>query len=104
MKRFIPAHAPPAATARLVRCAPSDFTATGHLGVTIAGAPLTHWLYYFRLPYSGFDYADVVLGGESFGALSGGGQNALWLLGGVPPQHRTDSLSAAYHNLDQGRR
>ena len=79
----------------------SDFTATGHLGVTIAGAPLTHLLYHFRLPYSGFEYADVVLGGESFVALSGGCQSALWLLGGVPQQHRTDSLSAAYHNLDQ---
>ena len=79
----------------------SDFTATGDLGVTIAGVPLTHLLYHFRLPYSGFEYADVVLGGESFVALSGGCQNALWLLGAVPQEHRTDSLSAAYHNLDQ---
>ena len=79
----------------------SDFTATGDLGVTIAGVPLTHLLYHFRLPYSGFEYADVVLGGESFVALSGGCQNALWLLGAVPQEHRTDSLSAAYHNLDR---
>ena len=43
----------------------------------------------------------MVLGGESFVALSGGCQNALWLLGGAPEEHRTDSLSAAYHNLDQ---
>ena len=63
----------------------SDFTAPGHLGVTIAGVPLEHLLYHFRLPYSGFEYADVVLGGESFVALSGGCQSALWLLGGVPP-------------------
>jgi hypothetical protein len=28
-------------------------------------------------------------------------QNALWALGGVPLQHRSDSLSAAYHNLDK---
>ena len=42
-----------------------------------------------------------MLGGESFVALSGGCQNALWLLGAVPEEHRTDSLSAAYHNLDQ---
>ena len=62
---------------------------------------MTHLLYHFRLPYSGFEYADVVLGGESFVALSGGCQNALWLLGAVPQEHRTDSLSAAYHNLDQ---
>ena len=50
------------------------------------------------MPYSGFEYADVVLGGESFVALSGGCQNALCLLGAVPQEHRTDSLSAAYHN------
>ena len=25
----------------------------------------------------------------------------MWLLGAVPEEHRTDSLSAAYHNLDQ---
>ena len=79
----------------------SDFTATGDLGVTIGGVPLTHLLYHFRLPYSGFEYADVVLGGDSFVALSGGCQNALWLLGAVPEEHRTDSLPAAYHNLDQ---
>ncbi|MDE0227673.1 MAG: IS21 family transposase [Spirochaetaceae bacterium] len=79
----------------------SDFTATGALGVTIAGELLEHLLYHFRLPFSGFEFADVVLGGESYVALSGGCQNALWLLGGVPHEHRTDSLSAAYHNLDQ---
>ena len=40
------------------------------------------------------------LGGESFVALAEGLQNALWALGGVPEQHRTDSLSAAFRNLD----
>jgi hypothetical protein len=40
-----------------------------------------------------------VLGGESFEALASGLQNALWLLGGVPEEHRTDSLSAAFRNL-----
>ena len=79
----------------------ADFTATGNLGVAIAGGPLKHLLYRFRLPYSGFEYADVVLVGESFVALSGGCQNALWLLGGIPNEHRTDSLSAPCHNLDQ---
>jgi hypothetical protein len=38
----------------------------------------------------------VVLGGESFVALAEGLQNALWALGGVPEQHRSDSLSAAF--------
>ena len=35
----------------------------------------------------------------SFVALSTGLQSALWRLGGVPEEHRTDSLSAAFNNL-----
>ena len=61
---------------------------------------LDHRLYHFRLPFSGFEHAHVVLGGESFVALAEGLQNALWSLGGVPEQHRSDSLSAAFRNLD----
>ena len=34
-------------------------------------------------------------------ALAEGLQNALWALGGVPEQHRSDSLSAAFRNLDK---
>jgi hypothetical protein len=78
----------------------SDFTDMGALGITIAGERLDHRLYHFRLPFSGFEHAHVVLGGESFVALAEGLQNALWALGGVPEQHRTDSLSAAFRNLD----
>ena len=62
----------------------SDFTDMRDLGVTIAGQPLDHRLYHFRLPFSGFEHAHVVLGGESFVALAEGLQNALWSLGGVP--------------------
>ena len=79
----------------------SDFTATGKLCVTVAGQPLDHRLYHFRLAYSGFEHAHVVLGGESYVALAEGLQNALWSLGGVPREHRTDSLSAAFKNLDR---
>jgi transposase InsO family protein len=43
----------------------------------------------------------VVLGGESFVALAEGLQNALWALGGAPREHRSDSLSAAFRNLDR---
>lgn len=43
----------------------------------------------------------TVLGGESFVALAEGLQNALWALGGAPLEHRTDSLSAAFKNLEQ---
>jgi len=42
-----------------------------------------------------------VLGGESFVALATGLQDALWSLGGVPKEHRSDSLSAAFRNLDR---
>ena len=79
----------------------SDFTNMGKLGVTVAAQPLDHRLYHFRLAYSGFEHAHVVLGGESYVALAEGLQNALWSLGGVPQDHRTDSLSAAFKNLEQ---
>ena len=79
----------------------SDFTDMGALGIMIAGARFNHRLYHFRLAFSGFEHAHVVLGGESFVALAEGLQNALWALGGVPEQHRSDSLSAAFCNLDR---
>ena len=79
----------------------SDFTDTKVLGVMIAGVVLEHRLYHFRLAFSGFAHAHVVLGGESFMALAEGLQNALWALGGVPLEHRSDSLSAAFRNLDR---
>ncbi len=78
----------------------SDFTDMGDLAVTIGGAPLDHRLYHFRLVYSGFEHAHVILGGESYVALAEGLQNALWALGGAPREHRSDSLSAAFRNLD----
>ncbi len=82
----------------------SDFTAMGDAVITIAGVPLDHRLYHFRLAYSGFQHAHVVLGGESFTALAEGLQNALWSLGGAPREHRSDSLSAAFRNLDRDAR
>lgn len=83
------------------RMALSDFTDASALAVTIAGELLEHRLYHFVLAYSGWECAAVVLGGESFTALAENLQNALWSLGGVPREHRTDSLSAAYRNLDK---
>jgi len=82
----------------------SDFTDMAEQGVTIAGVPLEHRLYHFRLAYSGFEHAHVILGGESYVALAEGLQNALWALGGAPLEHRSDSLSAAFRNLDQDAR
>ena len=60
----------------------SDFTDMGGAAITVAGAPLDHRLYHFRLVYSGFSHAHVVLGG-------------------APREHRSDSLSAAFRNLDR---
>jgi hypothetical protein len=79
----------------------SDFTDMADLAVRIAGEPLAHRLYHFVLAYSAWEHAEVVLGGESYTALACGLQNALWSLGGVPAEHRSDSLSAAFRNLDQ---
>lgn len=79
----------------------SDFTVMDDAAITIAGVSLEHRLYHFRLAYSGFQHAHVVLGGESFVALAEGLQNALWSLGGAPREHRSDSLSAAFRNLDR---
>src|SRR6478735_8679631 len=78
----------------------SDFTEMGDLGVTVLGVVLDHRLYHFRLVCSGFEHAHVILGGESYVALAEGLQNALWALGGAPREHRSDSLSAAFRNLD----
>jgi hypothetical protein len=82
----------------------SDFTDMGDRGVSIADAPLDHRLYHFRLAFSGWEHAHVVLGGESFVALAEGLQNALWTLGRAPLLHRSDSLSAAFRNLDDDTR
>ena len=82
----------------------SDFTDMAELGVTVAGIGLDHRLYHFRLACSGFEHAHVILGGESYVALAEGLQNALWALGGAPHEHRSDSLSAAFRNLDQDAR
>ena len=67
----------------------SDFTDMGGLALSLPAAVL------------GLRACHVVLGGESFVALAEGLQNALWALGGVPEQHRSDSLSAAFCNLDR---
>lgn len=78
----------------------SDFTDMADLDVTVAGVRLDHRLYHFRLVWSGFEHAHVILGGESYVALAEGLQNALWALGGSPLDHRSDSLPAAFRNLD----
>jgi hypothetical protein len=77
----------------------SNFKEVNDLGVTIAGELLGHRLYHFRLPFSGFEHAHVVLGGESIVALAEGLQDVQWSLGAAPEQHRSDSLPAAFRTL-----
>jgi hypothetical protein len=79
----------------------SDFTHMDKLRVTIGGVPFSHLLYHFVLAFSRWEYASVVDGGESFQALATGLQNALWQAGGCPREHRSDSLSAAFRNLQE---
>jgi hypothetical protein len=69
--------------------------------VSIAGEPVRHRLFHYRLVASGWAYAQVVYGGESFSALADGLQKAFRASGGVPYELRTDSLSAAYKNREE---
>lgn len=78
-----------------------DFTDCGELEVVIAGEALPHRLGHVCCPHSGWQFAHVILGGESFPALAETLRLALEALGGVPKTLRTDSLSAAYKNLRQ---
>lgn len=79
----------------------SDFTQLKGTVITINGRPLEHKLFHFRLEWSRWSWMRVVTGGESFTALAEGVQEALGQLGGVPQEHRTDSLSAAWKNLSE---
>nr|VFK78260.1 MAG: Integrase core domain-containing protein [Candidatus Kentron sp. SD] len=79
----------------------SDFTRFDDAGITIRGETFSHCLYHFRLAFSGWRHVKVTPGSESYGALAEGLEEALWRLGGVPVEHRTDSLSAAYRNFSR---
>ena len=78
--------------------AQSDFTHMEDLGVTIAGEPFAHLVYHFVLTYSNVEAASLCFS-ETFEALTEGIEKALWQMGGVPLQHRTDHLSAAVRHL-----
>jgi hypothetical protein len=78
--------------------AQSDFSHMEDLGVTVAGEPFPHMIYHFVLTYSNVEAASVCFS-ETFEALAEGIEKALWQIGGVPQQHRTDHLSAAVKQL-----
>jgi hypothetical protein len=66
--------------------------------VTINGQAFPHLLYHFVLTYSNVEAVRVCFG-ETFEAQASGIEQALWQIGGVPAQHRTDHLSAAVRQL-----
>jgi len=72
----------------------SDYTVMNDLSITIAGEKFDHLLFHFMLPYSLWENASLCYS-ESFASLSKGYDDAVWNLGGVLPEHRTDNLSAA---------
>jgi hypothetical protein len=57
----------------------SDLTDMGGLGITIAGKPFEHRLYHFRLPFSGFEHAHVVLE-ELVGTRPVANEDGTWFL------------------------
>jgi hypothetical protein len=80
----------------------SDFTPCRELGVTINGQAFPHLIYHFVLTYSNWETGTICYS-ETFESLSEGLQNALWPLGGVPLEHRTDRMTAAINNLGDGK-
>jgi len=76
----------------------SDFTHCRELGITIGGEAFPHLIYHFVLSYSNWETGTICYS-ESFESLSEGLQQALWELGGVPREHRSDRMSAAVNNL-----
>lgn len=72
----------------------SDYTVMNDLAISISGQQFNHLLFHFMLPYSRWEYVDICYS-ESFESLSKGYDEAVWTLGFVAPEHRTDNLTAA---------
>jgi hypothetical protein len=68
------------------------------LQITINRQTFEHLVYHFVLTYSNWETGTICYS-ESFESLSEGLQNALWELGAVAAEHRTDSLSRAVNNM-----
>ena len=81
------------------KVAQSDFTHMTDLDVTLAGIAFPHLVFHLVLTYSNVEAVQICLS-ESFESLAEGLESCLWQLGGVPRQHRTDHLSAAFRPLD----
>jgi hypothetical protein len=80
------------------RLCASDFTHMTELGITLTGQTFEHLVYHFVLTYSNWETGTICYS-ESLESLSEGWQNAVWELGAVAAEHRTDSLSSAVNNM-----
>lgn len=72
----------------------SDYTCMNSLNITLEGQPFKHLLFHFMLPYSRWESVELCFS-ESFETLTHGFEKAVWELGYVAPEHRTDNLTAA---------
>jgi len=72
----------------------SDYTDMRSLEITIGGQEFWHLLYHFMLTYSRWEAVSICYE-ESFASLVQGYERAVWRLGGVAVEHRTDNLTAA---------
>jgi len=66
------------------------------------GEKFDHLLFHFMLPYSCWETVAICFS-ESFDTLTAGYEDAIWQLGAVVVEHRTDNLSAATHHLGSTR-
>ena len=80
----------------------SDWTCMNELKIEIGGTDYPHLLFHFMLPYSCWESV-MICQSESLETLTQGFETAVWQLGGVFAEHRTDNLSAATQKLGSSR-
>jgi hypothetical protein len=72
----------------------SDCTWMNRLNITIGGKLFKHLLFHFMLPYSRWESVKLCFS-ESFESIVSGFEKAVWELGCIATEHRTDNLTAA---------
>lgn len=80
----------------------SDYTNMDGLEIKLAGQHFKHLLFHFMLTYSRWEHV-MICYEESFLSLTQGYEQAVWSLGAVAKEHRTDNLSAATRAIGGGR-
>ncbi len=80
----------------------SDYTVMNDLMITIDGQHFKHLLFHFMLVFSRWEMVTICYE-ESFESLVEGYEYAVWSLGKIAPEHRTDNLSAATKKAGGGR-